>query len=143
MSKSSTPRQKPQSGALTSILVVDDEPIILSLLSEVLHLDGYEVDTAPNGLAALDKLRERAYGLVLCDLKMPKLDGEGFYRQAVQLSPILRHRFVFVTGSALDPHTLAFLNQTGARVLSKPFSVEELRRVVRQALLAVQEAHPA
>lgn len=135
MREPSAPRPKGRSGEPKSILVVDDEPVIVSLLAEVLSREGHEVDTAPNGLLALDKLKERSYNLILCDLKMPKLDGEGLYQEVMRRHPALRSRFVFVTGSALDPDTLTFLQQTGAPTLSKPFTVDELRRVVRQALL--------
>jgi len=59
------------------VLVVDDEPIIAQLITDVLTGDGYDVDTASDGLVALECLGRRAYDLILSDLRMPGLDGLG------------------------------------------------------------------
>src|SRR5437016_13812070 len=57
------------------LFVVDDEPDIAKTLADLLRLDHHRVDVAPNGRAALEKLRAETYDLVLSDLKMPELDG--------------------------------------------------------------------
>ncbi len=116
-----------------AILVVDDEPSITELLVELLQGEGYEVETAANGAIALDKLQECGYDVILCDLKMPVLDGPGLYRDVARHHPGLERRFIFVTGSALDENTQKFLKQTGRPWLSKPFRWGELRRLVHQA----------
>ncbi len=115
------------------ILVVDDEPTIAKMLMSILSADGHQVDTAANGALALEKLRERAYDLILSDIKMPELDGLGLYREVERHHPELRRRIVFFTGDASGPQTKAFLAQTGAPFLSKPVLIEEVRRMVRMA----------
>ena len=118
------------------ILVVDDEPEVARVLVDLLTFDGHQVDTVANGALALTKLQERAYDLILSDVRMPELDGPGLYREVVRRHPELHQRFVFITGSALDPQTKKFLEQTGALSLSKPFNVAEVRQIVQRILAA-------
>ena len=119
-----------------TILVVDDEPAVASLLAEALSRDGYKVDMASNGAVALRMLGARDYDLIMSDSGMPVLSGPELYREVERREPRLTRRFVFVTGDILNPRTRAFLAQTGAPQLEKPFTVESVKRVVRRALLA-------
>jgi len=116
-----------------AILVVDDEPAVTELLADLLSLDGHQVVEAANGLVALDKLRERTYDLILSDIKMPELDGPGFYREVARRHPHLCQRFIFITGDLLSRETREFLEQVPAPNLTKPFALEEVRRVVQRA----------
>jgi two-component system NtrC family sensor kinase len=117
-----------------TILLVDDEPAIATALTRVLCRDGHTVDTAANGRQALTRLQERAYDLILSDLRMPELDGPGFYRALEQQYPALCRRFLFLTGDTLSPETLAFFEQTEVPRLIKPFDAAGLRRAIRQLL---------
>jgi two-component system NtrC family sensor kinase len=118
------------------ILVVDDEWIIAQLIADVLSSEGYEVDTAPDGLAALEHIGRRAYDLVLSDLRMPELDGLGLYRELEQRRPDLARRFVFITGTSEHTDYQAVIEDIAAPVLTKPFDMAELQRVVREMLVA-------
>src|SRR5260370_16956107 len=71
------------------ILVVDDEADIVNLLVEILTREGHQADTAPNGAAALTLVEGHEYDLILCDLRMPVLDGPGFYRELQRRRPRL------------------------------------------------------
>lgn len=117
-----------------SVLVVDDEPAIASLLAELLELDGYQVATAPNGRAALDRLRAGGFDAILSDLRMPELDGPGLYREVERLDPALAHRMVFVTGNLLTEDTADFFAATGAPCLRKPFARGDVQRALQQVL---------
>jgi CheY-like chemotaxis protein len=117
-----------------AILVVDDEPGITSALAYLLSRDGYLVDTAANGRLALEKLYKRAYDLILCDLRMPELDGPGLYREVEQRSPTLIQRMIFLTGDTLSSETRIFLERADMPYLSKPFRAADVRRVVQQRL---------
>jgi CheY-like chemotaxis protein len=116
------------------ILVVEDEPLVAQLLAEVLMADGYAVDTAPNGLVALEKIRAQAHDLVLSDLRMPELDGPGLYRALERERPALLDRLLFISGTLDQPGYREFLETTRARVLTKPFGMAALRRVVAEML---------
>ena len=83
---------------------------------------------------ALAKSRQRAYDLIFSDIRMPELDGPGFYQQLTQQHPELRGRFVFVTGDTLGHETRAFLERVGAPGLHKPFTPEEVRQVAQRLL---------
>jgi CheY-like chemotaxis protein len=118
------------------ILVIDDEPGITGALAYLLRRDGHTVDTAANGRIALAKLQGRAYDLILCDLRMPELDGRGFYRELERGYPQLVGRVIFLTGDSLSPEVREFLEKVGVWQLSKPFRASEVRRAVQQALHA-------
>jgi CheY-like chemotaxis protein len=118
-----------------AILIVDDEPSVIRGLTRLLRRDGHTVDTAPNGRMALTRLQERAYDLILSDLRMPELDGSGLYR-ALEQCPELQQRFVFLTGDTVSRETLAFFEQTGVRWLTKPFRAADVRRLIQQVLPA-------
>jgi PAS domain S-box-containing protein len=116
-----------------AILIVDDEPGIVNALAYLLRRDGYHVGTAGNGRLALAKLRERAYDLILCDLRMPELDGPGLYRELEEHLPHLLSRMIFLTGDTLSPEAREFLEKAGVARLNKPFRAAEVRRIVQQA----------
>ncbi len=116
------------------LLVVDDEPDIAGVLAEILKQAGHHVDTANDGAAALELLARRPYDLVLTDTKMPGLDGVGFFREIERRFPTLRGRLIFITGDLLSRDKREFLESTGAPCLTKPFDVEEVRRLAHRML---------
>jgi len=126
--------QTPLSSAGKAILVVDDEPGITSALSYLLRRDGHKVDTAAHGRQALERLQHQDYDLILCDLRMPELDGPGFYREMTQIYPQLRRRIIFLTGDTLSQEAQEFLAWAGVARLSKPFRAAEVRQAIQQAL---------
>jgi signal transduction histidine kinase/ActR/RegA family two-component response regulator len=127
-------RQTPLSSAGKAILVIDDEPGITSALSYLLRRDGHKVDTAAHGRQALERLQHQDYDLILCDLRMPELDGPGFYREMTQIYPQLRRRIIFLTGDTLSQEAQEFLAWAGVARLSKPFRAAEVRQAIQQAL---------
>lgn len=117
------------------VLVVEDEPTVARLISDVLRDEGLTVEVLLDGRAALDRAHE-AFDLVICDMKMPGLDGQNFYKSLARMGSPLRDRFLFVTGDVIGPQTRAFLQQHELPHLSKPFRVEELTEKVRAVLAA-------
>jgi CheY-like chemotaxis protein len=118
----------------TAILVVDDEPGVAAVLVDVLSEDGYLVDTAADGEEALEKLRQHAFDVIVCDIRMPKMNGLALYRVIAQEEPCLLSRMIFLTGDTLNLTTQAFLQQAAAPALEKPFALGKLRELVRQIL---------
>ncbi len=117
-----------------AVLVVDDEPEVAGVLADLLSADGHQVETAADGTVALDKLGDRRYDLIISDVKMPVLDGPGLYREIERRHSRLVRRFIFVTGDTLGPETRKLIEQTGTLCVSKPFVLDEVRRVVQRAL---------
>jgi two-component system NtrC family sensor kinase len=119
-----------------AILLVDDEVGVVKAFARLLRRDGYHVDIATNGRQALESLRVRDYDLILCDIRMPELDGPGLYQTLAHDRPHLLKRFLFLTGDTLSPEVVTFLHEAGAPHLTKPFGAAQGRHAVRQALQA-------
>ena len=116
------------------ILVIDDEPLVVALMTDILGLEGYEVETAENGREALEKIAARSYDVIVSDLRMPELDGVGLYRALEQRHPSLLPRLAFVSGTTEPPEYASFLQRTGATVLSKPFALTDVHQLVQGLL---------
>jgi two-component system NtrC family sensor kinase len=128
------PASLAEQGAAKTILVVDDELSIARALAQILRRDGHTVDTAANGRLALAQLEAQTYDLLLCDLRMPDLDGPGLYQALRQQHPYLLQRIIFLTGDILSPDVRTFLEQAAVPRLTKPCRAAEVRRLVAQVL---------
>ncbi|MFQ5816732.1 MAG: ATP-binding protein [Terriglobia bacterium] len=131
---------KPDSAAAVperslKILVVDDEDSVAHLIADVLHQQGYGVELCTNSQQALEKALEREFDLVICDIKMPEVDGEAFHRLLVERNHPLARRILFTTGDTLARSTNEFLERVGLPYLAKPFLVDELKTAVRTLLV--------
>jgi CheY-like chemotaxis protein len=126
--------------AAKTILVVDDETEIATVMAEMLQRDGHKTIVAANGRAALDMLRQQPYDLIITDTKMPELDGVGLYREIEQRCPEMRGRVLFVTGDVLDHEKQQFLESTHATVITKPFNLGDVRAAVRRRLAEIDRA---
>ena len=138
MESPSKPR-RPSSGngqltAEASVLLVEDERALALAVSEALTDAGLRVDCAGDGEEALSRVRQNTYDLVICDLKMPRVDGMALYRAIAAASPALARRVIFVTGDVAGADAERFLEESGCRWLSKPFRLGDLLRSVREAL---------
>jgi CheY-like chemotaxis protein len=112
------------------ILVVEDKPTVAAAIARVLGIDGHRVEIAANGLEAFDRLIAARYDAVLCDIRMPGLDGLALYRAVERAAPDLARRIGFVTGDPEAPDVRTFAAQTGAPVVGKPITLTEARRLV-------------
>jgi CheY-like chemotaxis protein len=109
------------------ILVIDDEPLLLDLLVNLLSYLGYEVDSALNDQEASGKLEGQTYGLIFLDMKMPRMDGKQFYLKMKEYQPTLAKRIVFLTGDVANKETFDFISETKSFYLAKPFTIKELK----------------
>jgi CheY-like chemotaxis protein len=116
------------------VLVVEDEPTVAGLIADVLRDEGMLVDVLPDGQRALEAVRQESYDLAICDLKMPGMDGQIFYRALVERQDPLREHVLFVTGDVLAQRTQEFLERHQLPYVAKPFRVEELSLAVRRML---------
>jgi CheY-like chemotaxis protein len=116
------------------VLVVEDEPALAAAVSEALTDAGFVVDRAGDGEEGLTRLSQGTYDLIVCDLKMPRIDGMQFYRAMAAATPALARRVIFVTGAVAGTDAERFLEETGCRWLAKPFRLGDLLRAARDAL---------
>ena len=122
----------PAVGAGTPVLVIEDEPALAEAVSAALSDAGYRVDRATDGQDALERVRDRVYDLIICDLAMPRLDGAAFYRALSESRPALTKRIVFVTGNVAGTDAERFLEGSGCRWLAKPFRLGDLLQAARE-----------
>jgi CheY-like chemotaxis protein len=116
------------------VLVVEDEPTVGGLIADVLRDEGMRVDVLRDGESALDRAEREEYDLVICDLKMPGMDGQKFFQSLGKRRNPLQGHVLFVTGDVVAPRTQEFLERHRLPYVAKPFRVEELSRAVRGML---------
>ncbi|RLA93356.1 MAG: sigma-54-dependent Fis family transcriptional regulator, partial [Deltaproteobacteria bacterium] len=106
------------------ILIVDDEENMRHMLTELLSDEGYGVDTARNGEEALNYMEEKEFDLVLCDVRMPKMDGLEFLRKARER----RIETAIIMMSAYSTVDLAVeaMKLGASDYISKPFKPDEI-----------------
>jgi excisionase family DNA binding protein len=114
------------------ILVVDDESSIRDLLAKTLALAEYDVDTAPDGRSALERLRLYPYDLLIADLKMPGLDGLAVIREAKRLKSDLP--VIIITGYSTEAAAIEAVNLGVAGYLTKPFRVPQVLAAAAKAI---------
>jgi excisionase family DNA binding protein len=114
------------------ILVVDDEASIRDLLSKTLALAEYDVDTAPDGRSALERLRLYPYDLLIADLKMPGIDGLAVIREAKRLKTDLP--IIIITGYSTESAAIEAVNLGVAGYLTKPFRVPQVLAAAAKAI---------
>jgi len=123
---------------MARLLVIDDVVSIRTLLVSIFVDANHAVDTACDGQEALALLERGAYDVIVCDLKMPVLDGAGLYHVIKARWPGLLPRMLFITGSAAMPEYRDFLENVRPTLLQKPFRLDEVRNAVTEVLDAGQ-----
>ena len=128
-------RQEPVAAVVgASVLVVEDEAALAAAVMDALQDAGYLVEHARDGEEALDEVKAHAFDLVVCDLKMPRLDGKAFFGKLTEAAPDLAKHVVFVTGDVAGTDAEKFLTESGCRWLAKPFRLGDLLRTVKEVL---------
>ncbi|TDI26836.1 MAG: hybrid sensor histidine kinase/response regulator [Acidobacteria bacterium] len=118
----------------SAVLIVEDEPALATAVADALTDAGYRVERAADGEEALKCVEAAVFDLVICDLKMPKLDGSSFYRVLCERKPALARHVIFVTGDVAGTDAERFLTETGCRWLPKPFRLNDLLRAAHEVL---------
>jgi DNA-binding response OmpR family regulator len=121
-------------GRRKKILVVEDEPAICQVCLRTLTADGFEVDIAVNGAIARDMLSEKDYDLCLVDIRTPIMNGRELYKHILDEHPDFKGKVIFTTGDVLDEQLTSLLNGSERPYLPKPFTPDELRAIVKEAL---------
>ncbi|MCX7728974.1 MAG: sigma-54 dependent transcriptional regulator [Bacteroidia bacterium] len=116
---------------MNKVLVIDDEKAIRSVVKEILQAENFMVDECANGAEALEKIQKEKYDILLCDIKMPKLNGEELFQKIQEF----QYPTAFIVMSAHgDIDTAVNFMKAGAfDYLQKPFSLEKLISTCRNA----------
>jgi DNA-binding response OmpR family regulator len=124
---------RPATGATRPrVLVVDDEASIRDLLQKTLALAEYDVDVAPDGRSALERMRLYPYDLLIADLKMPGMDGLTVIREAKRYKADLP--VIIITGFSTESSAIEAVNLGVAGYLTKPFRVPQVLAAAAKAL---------
>jgi excisionase family DNA binding protein len=127
------PPARPATGAARPrVLVVDDEASIRDLLAKTLALAEYDVDVAPDGRSALERMRLYPYDLLIADLKMPGMDGLAVIREAKRYKADLP--VIIITGFSTESSAIEAVNIGVAGYLTKPFRVPQVLAAAAKAL---------
>jgi signal transduction histidine kinase len=118
----------------TRALVVEDEPALGDAVADALRDAGFDVDRASDGEEAIACTQTRAYDVIVCDLKMPRVDGVAFFDHLTATAPALTKRVIFVTGDVAGTEAETFLARSGCRWLAKPFRLRDVVRTAREVI---------
>jgi len=123
---------RPQGVGRPRVLVVDDEESIRELLSKMLAMAEYDVETAPDGRMGIERLRQQQYDLLISDLKMPNVDGLSLIREARHLAasmPVL-----IITGYSSEQSAIEAVNLGVTGYLTKPFRAPQVLAATARAI---------
>ncbi len=121
------------------ILVVEDEPVISRVCMRTLTEEGFDVGIATDGRIAEGMLAEKEYDLVLIDIRTPVMNGRQLYQSILERHHALVKGVIFTTGDILGDDNKSFLEQSGRLFLAKPFTPDELKAVVQEALAGIRK----
>ncbi len=124
----------------TSILVLDDEPIVLKRLRPALEKAGYEVEVFSRSSEASERIKGKNFDIVITDLKMPGLDGMKFLTMVKDRSP--KTEVVVITGFATMETAKESFQKGVFDFLAKPFQLGEIREIVEKAEAKVLQGEP-
>ena len=127
--QSSQPEAAPAQPA-RRILLIDDEEEILEVIARILERAGHRTVALDSAEKALAQLENGEFDIIICDVRMPGLGGQGFYRKVLRSHPELAKRIIFTTGDTLSTDTRGFLESADAPHVAKPFMIEDLQRAI-------------
>ena len=120
--------------ATKRILVVDDEEVIVDLLTAILTDQGFEVDFALDAAGALEKVRESIFDAAILDFNLPDMNGVMLHREIRQMDEELADNTLFTSGVEQSEKNLDYYTSYGKGFLSKPFEVQEVLSAVNTLL---------
>ncbi|MDX9703502.1 MAG: response regulator [Candidatus Auribacterota bacterium] len=116
------------------VLIIDDDPVLRDVMNDILS-DMCEIDIASDGSEAMTKISSNEYNAILTDIRMPGIDGPTLYRWIRDNYPGLENRVVFTTGDTYDPDTTKFLDSVKNPYVSKPFYIDDLKKIIQSVLV--------
>lgn len=117
---------------MPKILIIDDEKAIRNTLREILEYESYEVDEASNGAEGLEKLANDDYEAVLCDVKMPKMDGIEVLTKAKEIDDDIP--FIMISGNGTIETAVEATKKGAYDFISKPPDLNRMLLTIRNAI---------
>jgi DNA-binding NtrC family response regulator len=117
---------------MATILIIDDEKSIRNTLSDILSYEGYKIEEAADGQEGINLFKKNTYDVVLCDIKMPKIDGMEFLEQAVEINPDVP--IIMVSGHGNIDNAVEAVKKGAFDFISKPPDLNRILITIRNAL---------
>jgi CheY-like chemotaxis protein len=112
------------------ILLVEDDPAFQEIMHDFLTESGFAVVAVQNGVEGVHEVLASDFEVVLCDMMMPTLPGDMFYRAVERMRPHLCERFIFMTGHRGNQKVNDFIQNVRGTILTKPFQVDDLLEMI-------------
>ncbi len=116
------------------LLIVDDEPQVLATLTDYLEMQDFLVTKVRSGYAAMDVLQDLTFDLVICDIRMPGMDGLELYQKTIDSFPVYKQRFIFMSGDLMRDNILTRIKELECLWIEKPFLFEDMKKTITAAL---------
>jgi len=115
-------------------LLVDDDSQMIDILSKYFATEGCYTEKAPDGKLALEKMNNTPFDFILCDVKMPGMDGVTFYQQLKGIGSPYLDKVIFITGDTMSHEILEFLKSINNPLLNKPFGLDDVKEAIRRLI---------
>jgi DNA-binding NtrC family response regulator len=112
------------------VLLLEDDPQFKEIMNEFLVSQDFDVSSVQNGVEGVHEILARDFDVILCDMMMPTLPGDMFFRAVERMRPHLCNRFIFMTGHRGNPKVNDFIRTVNGTILSKPFHVDDLLEMI-------------
>jgi DNA-binding NtrC family response regulator len=112
------------------VLLLEDDDDFKGIMREFLHQNGFDVVAVHNGVEGVHEVLASDFEVILCDMMMPTLPGDMFFRAVERMRPHLCDRFIFMTGHRGNPKVTDFIRTVNGTMLSKPFQVDDLLEMI-------------
>ena len=112
------------------VLLLEDDPQFKDIMKEFLGSNGFDVVAVQNGVEGVHEVLAGDFEVILCDMMMPTLPGDMFFRAVERMRPHLCDRFIFMTGHRGNPKVNEFIRVVNGTMLCKPFHVEDLIEMI-------------
>jgi DNA-binding response OmpR family regulator len=112
------------------VLLLEDDPAFKEIMQDFLTESGFEVVAVQNGVEGVHQVLAGDFEIILCDMMMPALPGDMFFRAVERMRPHLCDRFVFMTGHRNNQKVNEFIASVNGTILTKPFHVDDLLEMV-------------
>ena len=113
-----------------TVLLLEDDPQFKDIMNEFLHSHGFKVVSVQNGVEGVHEVLAKDFEIILCDMMMPTLPGDMFFRAVERMRPHLCNRFIFMTGHRGNGKVSDFIRAVNGTILSKPFHVDDLLEMI-------------
>jgi DNA-binding response OmpR family regulator len=120
------------------ILLLEDDPAFKEIMTDFLSESGFQVVAVQNGVEGVHQVLASDFEVILCDMMMPTLPGDMFFRAVERMRPHLCDRFVFMTGHRNNTKVNDFIENVQGTILTKPFHVDDVLELIAFIQVRVQ-----